>query len=875
LEYLAVGNTSCMERISHLVLYLMETIESGQILKSDIESGSELVALLSEAAAENSQFGVIHEEALSRAQRALQTAFSETSGGHFEWKDGVLVQAMIKGNWIHLKNANMCPSSVLDRLNPVLEPGGSLLLAECGATNDEEASVAHRVVRCHPDFRVFLSMNPDYGEVSRAMRNRCVEVSLLERSTLETTRGTLDALDLLWEAGIRSSFLGSSILSTDSFLSISVPVKASVPELSAIPSFGRTVACLLDRGVPGQTSVSKSDRLLFGHEDAKLCVFADSSHVGLQDTSWGSLFCSPSIRAGWSSSPLPTSIVWEARLLRLFIGWGRLLPKSETILPLRLQSFCEVRPSLAENETALLRNHLLLLFLSKARTSDLIERSSFLAAIVDGIARSSSWMSKQIRKTIEIFCDRRSAGEDASPVSAESRLFESFSPMQRVITRRLPQSLKEFSWLQGVLARPGRNRSNTTDLSVLEASFCVAEGLVDRALVECPLTLLLCPFFQAFDGLANSLVGAVRHVAQEEEIVLANCFGTIMLHRDGLWNLLLNQMFSITASGFVGFDETQFIVQWMWLRKSFEKFANATRALSVPLSKEVQLRWEAAIRAIDQVLFQRPFAHLGASLSKHMHRPLTPRQKPQWTALFALREIAESCSLGQEESKNLSASIELRDLVACRHPSLYLDSGVKRDILAALCMSHVVSTQALPRSEKQFPTSISLKAQQAISERVSKVRKAFSSQLDFVSLDPRMDTAESVLSVGEIESIMSQSRSVATAYSKISEGLLTAFARIQLSPIAEFWCEQEEARLISRISRLVVQRHYCGDFLEQIRSLSPSIRAFIDVAVRQTLWSVNDLVPYQTLLYSIEGSRLDGLSIEDLLSGLLPIMFCS
>lgn len=37
-----------------------------------------------------------------------------------------------------------------------------------------------RVVRPHPDFRLFLTMDPQFGEISRAMRNRCVEVALPE-----------------------------------------------------------------------------------------------------------------------------------------------------------------------------------------------------------------------------------------------------------------------------------------------------------------------------------------------------------------------------------------------------------------------------------------------------------------------------------------------------------------------------------------------------------------------------------------------------------------------------------------------------------------------------------------------------------------------
>eukprot|EP00957_Ditylum_brightwellii_P177856 13546995-Ditylum_brightwellii.AAC.1 len=104
-----------------------------------------------------------------------------TGGSHFRWVDGILVKAMERGDWLHLENANFCSASVLDRLNPIMEQGGELILAECSVSSDDQKHPhqAHRVVTRHPNFRLFLSMNPTSGEVSRAMRNRCIEISLI------------------------------------------------------------------------------------------------------------------------------------------------------------------------------------------------------------------------------------------------------------------------------------------------------------------------------------------------------------------------------------------------------------------------------------------------------------------------------------------------------------------------------------------------------------------------------------------------------------------------------------------------------------------------------------------------------------------------
>ncbi|KAI9658502.1 MAG: hypothetical protein M1831_003940 [Alyxoria varia] len=96
---------------------------------------------------------------------------SSASAARFKWIDGVLIKALEQGRWLVLDNVNFCSSSVLDRLNSLLEPNGTLIVNE----NCSEDGAA-RVVRPHPDFRIFLTLDPRYGEVSRAMRNRAVEL---------------------------------------------------------------------------------------------------------------------------------------------------------------------------------------------------------------------------------------------------------------------------------------------------------------------------------------------------------------------------------------------------------------------------------------------------------------------------------------------------------------------------------------------------------------------------------------------------------------------------------------------------------------------------------------------------------------------------
>lgn len=125
-------------------------------------------------------------EFLSHAQELM--VFSRESDKMkvgFEWTEGALTQAVQRGYWVILDNANLCNPSVLDRLNSLTEPNGALILNE-QRTEDGSA----RIIQPHPNFRLFLTMDSRHGELSRAMRNRCVEVCFLPQET-DDYQGTI------------------------------------------------------------------------------------------------------------------------------------------------------------------------------------------------------------------------------------------------------------------------------------------------------------------------------------------------------------------------------------------------------------------------------------------------------------------------------------------------------------------------------------------------------------------------------------------------------------------------------------------------------------------------------------------------------------
>ncbi|OBZ68834.1 Midasin [Grifola frondosa] len=123
--------------------------------------------------------------ALRNASADLIIAHGGT--GRLEWVDGPLVRAMSEGHWLLLDGANLCNASVLDRLNSLCETDGVLTLNERGAVNGQV-----QVLKPHPNFRLFMSVDPHYGELSRAMRNRGVEIALVGIPTSEDSRRLLD-----------------------------------------------------------------------------------------------------------------------------------------------------------------------------------------------------------------------------------------------------------------------------------------------------------------------------------------------------------------------------------------------------------------------------------------------------------------------------------------------------------------------------------------------------------------------------------------------------------------------------------------------------------------------------------------------------------
>ncbi|KAJ3293693.1 AAA ATPase midasin [Borealophlyctis nickersoniae] len=180
-----------------------------------------------------------------------QTTLTQGVYGRFEWIDGTLIKALEEGHWILIDNVNLCPASVLDRLNSLLEPNGALMVNERGLVNGQV-----KVIRPHSNFRIFMTMDPRFGEISRAMRNRAVELSV---SPDKDTPGVVDVVRLLNDVGLPGAQIPRAIYNmhvANKNADVNVPNEPL--DGRAIVQFGRILVNKLQRGEDWDAAVRQT-----------------------------------------------------------------------------------------------------------------------------------------------------------------------------------------------------------------------------------------------------------------------------------------------------------------------------------------------------------------------------------------------------------------------------------------------------------------------------------------------------------------------------------------------------------------------------------------------------------------------------------------
>ncbi|GAB7351836.1 hypothetical protein MBLNU459_g2396t1 [Dothideomycetes sp. NU459] len=233
-------DTSVPIRALHRLLELASGAEQNMSTAASDNSVSEIGRLLQESNYDLEDVRALLEEAASLLSRSTVVQRAQ-----FEWMDGMLVQALERGQWLVLDNANLCSPAVLDRLNSLLEPNGSLIINE-----HTDATGQARAIKPHPDFRIFFTMDPKYGELSRALRNRAVELFLLPQDP-ELVNEAAPSISVLPESAmhrLRNAQLLSELDSHDEALPYFANTVADHVSFNDLPLF-RAMMQQIDNGL--------------------------------------------------------------------------------------------------------------------------------------------------------------------------------------------------------------------------------------------------------------------------------------------------------------------------------------------------------------------------------------------------------------------------------------------------------------------------------------------------------------------------------------------------------------------------------------------------------------------------------------------------
>ncbi|XP_045137299.1 midasin-like isoform X1 [Portunus trituberculatus] len=198
---------------------------------------------------------------VKQLQAKVREAGTLSGGGTFHWVDSLLVKAIRDGDWILIDGVNICSASVLDRLNGLLEPGGELSLNEQGVVGGSVPTVDP-----HPQFRLFLAMNPLHGEISRAMRNRGLEICILESWTAAE-----DLRALMLHAGLTSVPLQNVLFQAHHTVSEHLPgyEKPSITQMKLAASVTHQ---LIQAGYHSDLAVKKALTLVYVRSHGKSTI---------------------------------------------------------------------------------------------------------------------------------------------------------------------------------------------------------------------------------------------------------------------------------------------------------------------------------------------------------------------------------------------------------------------------------------------------------------------------------------------------------------------------------------------------------------------------------------------------------------------------
>ncbi len=784
----------------------------------------------------------------------------------FRWIDGILVKAMERGYWLHLENVNFCPSSVLDRLNPLMEFEGKLVVTECGLSDNNQNSKP-KVIEPHPNFRLFLSMNPrSHGEVSRAMRNRCVEVCVLPpvagvSQTLPANdkQGayTIDALTALWDTEVRSHTVGSFMTATHiKDCEKNAELQEESCSMKALKGWGGLFIGLLKRGL-SQPSLSASYQIEMFNNNIGFDIEMSPSPLGL--------VASISTRGDLGCHPHVAQFVHASRLLKMMSSESNNLTVKalDQFMQLTSQSYSLCKLGLRNCHESMFKCQ------GITRLTELLPlHGSVMASYLDGYCAKTAMEIKLVAcmladtelKYLSIRENDASQAEGSRSLRVPQLLIESITYLQlnKVDTNFPPE-----------------------DMSVIAVSYLMHTKRIDSSVVCCPVTPLLFPFFQAMD------LFLMRHSIPDPSNSAS--FESLLLYRDRLWRFLKRIRFlGARTNSQIGFLYSGFLINYCWVKKSFAKFRQYLEGgASNPGvgSHHILRRLMILFESIDETMQECTGGCIISSdhFWKKGGHPILPSKREHFEALSNLIGISTSCTLAGDElfgltkivSGQLPHQIDMKQLLISNHPSLFVERKFSTELLGALAMTFWASTdETKGLLSRAHTTNI---VTEVLSKTFTEAKADFIAKIRLAIIDTSIRTIDNALDLDSIMSIVGEQTNKSQSSDIFLHNLLTRFGEIQATQLGEIFCIAEEAAVIGELTKVLRQSQWpiFACISGGLRSLRHKLKSFIAKILSHTHWSIVDLRPYQTLLWALESDETTDTSLHQIMRSILPRMLFS
>ena len=797
----------------------------------------------------------------------------------FKWVDGILVQAMERGYWLHLENVNFCPSSVLDRLNPLMEFGGELVMTECGIADDEQ-NAKPRVIKPHPNFRLFLSMNPNsHGEVSRAMRNRCIEVyvppSKLGSSPHDPSAcskvDTIDALSGIWGMGIRSHAISQYMVHSHvSEYQRATDHHEDPPHSSTLKQWGNLFIGMLRRGM-SQSSIEVSHKISYEKDEC------DPFNMGGSPT-----MLDTEIVTGWhlQANPSISHILRWSRLFRaVHIGMDKDL-ESEV-----LSYFFSLQPSQFRGSKSEVQLGKRLLNEATVRLIEMIPYGDTKVAlsVMDGYFGESASYIKLMSLLMYFMMP--------SIASKEITLSNALEDVSGVEESALPTfQMCHLSRISNILVEAlSYNKLHhvedidlTSETSVIAVSYHIETNRLDTSVITCPITPLLFPLFKLLDSYLHydqylNVTPAIDEVSSYEKLL--QC-------RDKFWQFLYRTSYS-TSGSTAGFSIAEFLVQYNWLKKALSKFRLSQQAARDSNSKEQSRLLQnllVSIEALDEVIQECTGGSLVSSdiLWKRGGHPMLPSKRLRFEDLRILQNISQSCALTTNElfgfakigSSSNAVQVDLKKLISLNHGSLFATDVFRKELLGALGVIFWAATDETKDVASRGTTSNAIKV---LTRSFSKSKDDFIAGVHLATIDTSIKTVDNALDLEAIRNVIGELVDKTINADLFLRDLLVAFGEIQCSQIGEILCISEEAAIVGAISQ-ILQQYHCpnhNEVIPDLRKLEVTIKLFVNKSLQYTQRPMSDLRPYQSLLWALESESTTETVLHHLLRCIFPRMLHS